>query len=90
MILNIIRKSIYMRTIMESASVIENPRRALFNRGNKQSFSTIQSFNKTGFGRRLIQFFFLSHFGTLRNMMSIFSAITTITVGFMISRSLNN
>jgi hypothetical protein len=77
---------------MKSASGIENPRRALFNRGNKQSFSTIQSFNKTDFSRRLIRFFFLSllfisHFRALRNMMSIFSAITAIKVGFMISRS---
>jgi hypothetical protein len=56
--LNIIRKPISMRTNMKSASGIENPRRALFNRGNKQSFSAIQSFNKTGFSRKLIQFFF--------------------------------
>jgi hypothetical protein len=93
--LNIIRKPISMRTNMKSASGIENPRRALFNRGNKQSFSATQSFNKSGFSRKLIQFFFLSllfisHFGALRNMMSIFSSITTIKVGFTISRSPNN
>jgi hypothetical protein len=56
--LNIIRKPISMRTNRKSASGIENPRRALFNRGNKQSFFAIQSFNKTDFTRRFIQFFF--------------------------------
>jgi hypothetical protein len=52
--LNIIRKLIYMRTNMKSASEIENPKIALFNRGNKQSFSTIQIFNKTSLSKRLI------------------------------------
>jgi hypothetical protein len=65
------------RTNMKSTSEIQNLGRALFNRGNKHSFSTIQSFNKTGFIRRLIRFFFISllfisHFGALGNMMSIF------------------
>jgi hypothetical protein len=93
--LDIIRKPITMRTNMKSASGIENPRRSLFNRGNKQNFSTIQKFNKINFSRRLIQFFF--SFSPLYFSLwdtekygEYFFAMTAIKVGFMISRSPNN